>query len=199
MLVALLALLATEEDDLVGAGAAHPFAALVALHQDFHFLAQVPAVQLAPDALSNAETYTYNAKNPTFTPYGSYLPVPPDMKTTSQYSWNLGIQRQMTPSWFLSGTYVGTHLTHIWNAFELNPALFLGLGPCTLNTATGPVTYSTCSTASNVNQRRLLNLANPQANLGYLTLYDDGGTSGYNGLLLDTRIRAGQNLNLNVN
>jgi carboxypeptidase family protein len=147
----------------------------------------------------NPFPYVYNAKNPTFTPYGSYLPVPPDMKTTTQYSWNLGIQRQMTSSWFLSGTYVGTHLTHIWNALELNPALFLGIGPCTLNTATGPVSYPVCSTASNVNQRRLLNLANPQANLGYLTQYDDGGTSGYNGLLLDTRIRAGQNLNLNVN
>src|SRR5262249_2810253 len=121
------------------------------------------------------------------------------MKTTTQYSWNVGIQREVTSSWFLSGTYVGTHLTHIWNALELNPALFFGLGPCTLNTASGPVSYPVCSTAATVNQRRLLNLANPQANLGYLTQYDDGGTSGYNGLLLDTRIRAGQNLNLNMN
>src|SRR5207244_2548402 len=92
----------------------------------------------------NPFPYNYDPKNPTFTPYGSYLPVPPDMKTTTQYSWNLGIQRQMTPSWFVGGTYVGTHLTHIWNAFELNPALFLGLGPCTLNTAIGPVSYPVC-------------------------------------------------------
>ena len=63
------------------------------------------------------------------------------MKTHVQYSWNLGIQRQVTPDLFLSGTYVGTHIIHIWNAIELNPAQFLGLGPCTLNTATGPVSY----------------------------------------------------------
>ena len=81
------------------------------------------------------------------------------------YTWNVAIQRQVTPNLFVSGTYLGSHIAHIWNAIELNPAQFLGLGPCTLQTATGPVSYPVCSTAQNVNQRRLLNLANPQANL----------------------------------
>jgi hypothetical protein len=50
-----------------------------------------------------------------------------------------------------------------------------------------------------VNQRRILNLANSQANLGYLTSYDAGGTQGYHGLLLNTNWRHGQNLNFNAN
>jgi hypothetical protein len=87
----------------------------------------------------------------------------------------------------------------VWAQFELNPGQWLGTGPCTLNTASGRVSYPVCSTAGNVNQRRLLNLSNPSANLGYVTQYDDGGPQGYNGLILDMRWRRGQNFNLNVN
>ena len=148
----------------------------------------------------NPFPYSYNKNTPSaFAPYGSYLPIPSDMKTQRQYSWNLGIQRQMTPDLFISGTYIGTHVIHLWSQLELNPGQFLGLGPCTLNTATGPVSYPVCSTLGNVNQRRILNLANPSANLGYITQYDDGGTQGYNGMLLDFRWRRGSAFNVNAN
>jgi len=147
----------------------------------------------------NPFPYNFNKANPVYAPYGAYLPVPPDMKTTTQYSWNFGIQRQVTPSMFASATYVGTQIAHVWNAIELNPAQFLGLSPCTLNTASGPVSYQVCSTLANVNQRRILNLLNPQANLGYLTQYDDGGTQHYDGLLLETRWRPSQKVNVNAN
>ena len=147
----------------------------------------------------NPFPYYFNKSNPLFAPYGSYLPVPPDMKTTTQYTWNLGIQKQMTPDLFVSASYLGTRLIHIWTAIELNPAQFLGTGPCTLNTAAGPVSYPVCSTLSNVLQRRILNLSNPKAALGYITQYDDGGTQNYNGLVLDLRWRHGQHLNVNAN
>ena len=144
--------------------------------------------------------YVYNPSAPqAFKPYGSYQPVPSDIDNTGQYSWNFGIQRQMTPDLFVSGTYIGTHLIHLWAQFELNPPQWLGLGPCTLNTGTGPVFYPVCSTAANENQRRILNLANPAANFGYITQYDDGGTQGYNGMLLNMRWRHGQNFNVNAN
>jgi len=87
----------------------------------------------------------------------------------------------------------------LWAQLELNPAQWLGVGPCTLNTSAGPVSYPICSTAANVNQRRILNLSNPSANLGYITAWDDGGTQGYNGMLLDMRWRRGQNFNVNAN
>ena len=142
--------------------------------------------------------YFYNKNAPrSFTPYGSYFPIPPDMKTQRQYSWNFGIQRQVTPDLFVSGSYIGTHIIHLWALLEYNPAQFIP-GNCVAGqyglTAPGP-----CSTASNVNQRRILNLQNPSANLSYLTAFDDGGTQGYNGMLLNMRWRHGQNINLNAN
>lgn len=40
-------------------------------------------------------------------------------------SWNLGVQRQVTQSLFASATYVGTHIIHVVNAVELNPAIYI--------------------------------------------------------------------------
>jgi hypothetical protein len=129
--------------------------------------------------------YNFDPKNPVFAPFGTYLPVPPNLNTTVQYSWNFGLQRQITPGWFASATYLGNHIAHIWNAVELNPGVFV---PGTGNT-----------TAANLNQRRILNLLVPGTQLGYLTQYDDGGTQGYNGLLLSTNWRLRSNVSVNVN
>lgn len=141
--------------------------------------------------------YNYNRANPVFVPYGSYLPVPENMKTHVQYAWNLGVQRQMNTSWFVSATYLGNHIVHVWDAVELNPAQYLP-GNCSAGeyglTAPGP-----CTNSSNINQRRVLNLAVPATRLGYLTQYDDGGTQGYNGLLLVSTLRLPNNLSLNAN
>ena len=190
----------------VGGGIAHDF-----IEQDLH----LNTSSVSPFRLTVVQTgvnldnpwatfpggnpfpYNFNRNAPFFAPYGSYLPVPPDMKTHTQYSWNFAIQRQVTPSLFVSGNYVGTHIIHIWNAIELNPAQYIP-GNCVAGQY-GLLAPGPCSTPGNVNQRRILNLSNPRANLGYLTQYDDGGTQGYNGMLLETRWRAGRNVNVNAN
>jgi len=143
----------------------------------------------------NPFPYLYNPSNPVFPtsiPYQGFYPIPPDLRTTAQYSWNLGIQRQVTPSLFTSATYVGTHLIHTWSHIDLNPAQFIA-GNCVAGqyglTAAGP-----CSTSSNINQRRILN--NPL--IGSVTQTDDGGTQSYNGLLLSATWRKG-NVNLGGN
>jgi hypothetical protein len=155
--------------------------------------------------------YNYNPKDPVWpttatapclanTCPPTFLPIPSNMKTHVQYSWNLGVQRQITQSWFGSATYLGTHIIHVWNAVELNPAEYIP-GNCVAGqyglTAAGPCT----STASaNILARRVLNIANPNENpLGYLTQYDDGGTQSYNGLLLTTTWRLRNGLSLNGN
>ena len=147
----------------------------------------------------NPFPYTFDARNPVFAPYGSYLPVPPDAKPTTQYSWNLGVQRQISNSLFASATYIGSRIINLMNAIELNPPQNLGFGPCTLQTPTGPVSYPVCTNAGNLNQRRLLNLANPAVSLGYITSYADVGWQDYNGLLLNSRLDLGSNVNLNAN
>ena len=129
--------------------------------------------------------YNYNPTSPVFAPFGTYLPVPPNLNTTVQYSWNLGVQHQITSNWFASLTYLGNHIAHIWNAVELNPGVN--------TTAFG------APTAANLNQRRALNLAVPGTQLGNLTQYDDGGTQGYNGMLFTTNYRMRNNLTVNGN
>jgi hypothetical protein len=129
----------------------------------------------------------------------TYVPVPPNIKTTEVYSWNMGLQRQFTPQWFGSASYIGSHAIHTWDNVELNPPIYIP-GNCVAGqyglTAPGP-----CSTVGNVNSRRVLNLANPvaAAAISNLTAYDDGGTAGYNGLVLNTRWRASNNVNLLAN
>jgi hypothetical protein len=72
---------------------------------------------------------------------------------------------------------------------SINPAVFLGLGPCTLQTVTGPVSYTTCSTTGNQNARRVLSLINPVQGQYYAGVgnVDDGGTAEYEGLFLTAR------------
>ena len=145
----------------------------------------------------NPFPYNYNKSNPFFVPYGSYLPIPANLQTHVEYSWNFGVQRQITPGWFISATYMGNHYIHIWDGVELNPAEYIPAN-CAAGqyglTAPGP-----CTSSSNVNQRRVLNLSVPGTQLGYLTMYDDGGTQSYNGLLLTSNFRLRNNVTLNAN
>jgi hypothetical protein len=128
-----------------------------------------------------------------------YVPVPPNIKTTQVYSWNAALQRQFTPQWFASVSYVGSQTIHLWDNVEYNQPLYIP-GQCAAGqyglTAPGP-----CSTVGNVNARRILYLANPVAAQGFsnLTAYDDGGTANYNGMILTTQWRATNDLNINAN
>jgi len=150
----------------------------------------------------NPFPYVFNPKNPIFPsnpPFQGFLLIPQNLKTTEQYSWNFGVQRQIKPSLFVSATYTGTQLIHTLTSVDLNAAQFIP-GNCSAGqyglTAPGP-----CSTAANVNNRRVLQLANPSATrslLGSMTQMDDGGTQRYNGLLLNATWRKG-NVNLSAN
>jgi len=149
----------------------------------------------------NAFPYVFNPSDPSFPVYSSFLPLPSDLEPTTQYSWDAGIQRQLTRRWFASATYLGTKITHQLNAEEMNPALNLGFGPCRLFDATigAERDYPVCTTAANRDQRRLLNLANRGVALGYVTQYTDVGYQNYNGMLLNTRFDVGTNVNINAN
>jgi len=155
----------------------------------------------------NPFPYSFNPKNPVYptTPYQEFYPFQPDLRTTEQYSWNLGIQRQVTPSLFASATYVGTHLIHTWTAVELNPAQFIpGSSPFPRYGFCPPNPDGTFpnSCTGNENNRRILELTNPSGAgnlLGNMTQFDDGGTQSYNGLLLNATWRKGNAINLSGN
>jgi hypothetical protein len=145
--------------------------------------------------------YSFSRTDPRFTVGATYLPIPPALNTPKIYNWNAAIQRQFTPNFFASASYVGSQAIHLWTNIEENPAVFLGLGPCTLNTATGPTYFPVCSTTGNTNDRRVLNLANPQKalDISNLTAFDDGATSSYNAMILSTRWRATRTVNFIAN
>jgi hypothetical protein len=119
--------------------------------------------------------------------------------------WNLSVQKQVG-NWLFSVNYLGNTSIHLGTSEPLNPAVFMGLGPCTLNVANSagqvvPTNYSTCSTTANQNQRRVFYLQNPLAGQYYAGIgqYDPGGTGSYNGVYLSANKRLSHNVVLTAN
>jgi hypothetical protein len=141
----------------------------------------------------------------TFPTAGAYVRFnTDDYKAMYTHQWNLSIQRQFG-DWLLSANYIGNTSIHLGTSENINPAVFLGLGPCTLNVVSGgvvvPTSFPTCSTTANQNQRRALYLQNPLAGQYYAGIgsYDPGGTGSYNGLYLSANKRLSHNVTLNTN
>jgi hypothetical protein len=191
----------------VGVGLAHDFASQNLLTNNeatppFRALIVVPSTVSLDNPWANYPggnpyPFTFSKTNPVFPAYSGYLPVPSNWKTSLQQSWNVVFQRQITNNWFASATYLGSHILHVVSAVEINPAEYIA-GTCAAGqyglAAAGP-----CSQSSNINQRRVLNLASPGTQLGYMTQYDDGSTQSYNGLQLATTWRMQNNVSLNAN
>jgi hypothetical protein len=136
-------------------------------------------------------------KNMVFPTFGTYVTHPAHVKPLGVNQWNLSVQRQFADNWLVTANYVGTGMFHLSTGKELNPAIFMGLGPCTLN----GVNYSTCSTTANTNQRRALYLQNPAQGqyYGQISSLDDGGTGNYNGLYLSVQKRISHGVSLLAN
>jgi hypothetical protein len=127
--------------------------------------------------------------------------VPLGLKHSYINQWNFGIQKQIGSAWLASASYMGNLGVHENQGSEGNPAVFMGLGPCTLQTATGPQNYSTCSTVSNENQRRKLSLENPTqgAYFSNIETVGDSGTRSYNGMILSLQRRAAKGVTVLAN
>jgi len=128
-----------------------------------------------------------------------------DARPTYLNQWNLSVQRQIGTNWLVTANYVGNNTVHLWTGNAANPAIFLGLGPCTLpNGPSGALvttTYATCSTTANTNARRLLTLQNPSQGQYYagITYQDTGGTADYNALYLSVLRRLNRGVTIQAN
>jgi hypothetical protein len=111
--------------------------------------------------------------------------------------WNLSIQRQIGTDWLLTVNYLGNSTIHLQSSNLLNPAVFMGLGACAIN----GVSYATCSTTANQQQRRVLSLQNPSQGQYYsgIGITDDGGTGSYDALFLSAQKRLSHGINLLAN
>jgi hypothetical protein len=94
-------------------------------------------------------------------------------------------------------SYLGNHTDRLWDLVPLNPASFMGLGPCTLNGVAQPV----CSTAANTNLRRVISLENPRVGqqISALEVFDDFGSSTYRGLRLSAQRRSAAGVSFSGN
>ena len=135
--------------------------------------------------------------NAQFTPYSNMQSTSFHVKTPTSSSWNLGVQKQIQTSWLVSATYIGSEISHIWSQRGVNPAVYMPGGPCTLN----GVTYPTCSTTANTNQRRTFSLQRPQDGrlMAFVSDTDFGATQSYNGLLLSLERRAAKGVTVSGN
>ena len=134
------------------------------------------------------------------TPYvqfGSFGTMDPDINSNRVQSWNVMLEQQLGTDWAVSAAYLGSHSDRLWYQVALNPGIFMGLGPCTLQ----GVSYAVCSTNANLNQRRVLyqqNRAEAQF-IGPLDLNTDVGWQNYHGMKLTAVRRAVNGISLNAN
>src|SRR4029079_6774681 len=93
--------------------------------------------------------------------------------------------------------YLGSHSDRLWAQRALNPAVYMGLGPCTIL----GVSYPVCSTTANTNQRRAFNQINSvdAAFIGPLDENTDIGYQNYKGVKFSAVRRAGSGLTVNGN
>jgi hypothetical protein len=105
------------------------------------------------------------------------------MEPTYMAQWSLAYQRQITPNWLLSLSYLGNKTTHIWTSQDINPAQY--------------IPGNTAST----NLRRKLYLQNPTlgAAYGLIEQSDQNGNGNYNGLLVSIQHRFNRGFTLLTN
>jgi hypothetical protein len=98
----------------------------------------------------------------------------------------------------VSVSYLGNHSDRLWELVPLNPAVFMGLGPCTLPNG---VFYPVCSTTANTNDRRVISLENPTVGrqISNLEVFDDYGVSTYRGVQFSARRVSANGVSFNGN
>jgi hypothetical protein len=138
-------------------------------------------------------------RNTPFIQYGAFGAVDPDINAPRIQQWNVTVEKQLGRAWQVEASYLGSYTDRLWNQVAINPGVFLGTGPCTLL----GVSYPSCSTNGNLNQRRVFSLSNenPSAALliGNLDIHESLGTQSYRGMKLSFQRRAGTGLSLSGN
>jgi len=139
------------------------------------------------------------SRNTPFIQYGAFGAVDPDINAPRSQQWNVTVEKQLGRAWQVEASYLGSYTDRLWNQVAINPGVFMGTGPCTLL----GVSYPSCSTNGNLNQRRVFsqNNENPAAALliGNLDIHENLGAQSYRGMKLSFQRRAGAGLSLSGN
>jgi hypothetical protein len=134
-----------------------------------------------------------------FIAFGAFGATAPDINSPRIQQWNVTFEKQIGKVWQASASYLGSYTDRLWGQLAINPGVFLGLGPCTL----AGVSYPTCSTNANLNQRRVFSLSGENAAaaqlIGNMDVHTDIGTQSYRGLKLSFQRRASSGVSMNGN
>src|SRR3989454_4974735 len=135
--------------------------------------------------------------NMAFPTAGTYTIFPRNLKNTYINQWNFSIQHQLGANLLVAASYIGNNVIHMWYRHEANPAVYMPGASCVI----AGRTYSPCSTTGNTNQRRVLNLQNPDQGQYYSSLIvaDADSTRNYNGLALQIQLRRSHGLTVQGN
>ena len=135
--------------------------------------------------------------NTDYVPFGTFGTMDPGINSPRIQSWNVTVEQQLGTEWGVSVSYLGSHSDRLWAQVALNPGVYMGLAPCTIN----GVSYPVCSTNANLNQRRLLYQQNPKeaAFIGALDMNTDVGYQNYRGVKFSAQRRPANGLNVNGN
>jgi hypothetical protein len=141
------------------------------------------------------------SRDTVFPPFGAFGAIDPNINSPRIQSWNVTVEQQLGTDWGVSASYLGSYSDRLWGRKALNPGVYLGSGPCTLDTVDGPVSYRNCTVSGNLDFRRVLYLENPQEAqfISSLDLVSEEGTQNYRGLKLSFRRRAAGGVSLNGN
>ena len=136
-------------------------------------------------------------QNAVFPGFGSYPSFDPDINSTRAQSWNVTVEKQLASTWAVAASYLGTYLDRLWGQDALNPAVFMGLGPCALR----GVSYAVCSTVANTDARRVFSQVSAEAaqKYSYVSQYKAIGTQTYNAVKLSFTRRGATGLSLGGN
>jgi hypothetical protein len=132
-----------------------------------------------------------------YPPFGAFGTMQPDINSPRVQNWNVTLERQIGRNWGVDVSYLGGYTDRLWAQTAINPGIYMGVGPCTLDGVVNRV----CSTNANLNVRRVLYRENPVEGrlIGALDLNDDIGWQSYRGLKLSVQRRAARGLSLNGN
>ena len=114
-------------------------------------------------------------------------------KPTWVNQFNFSVQRQVGTDWVVTANYIGNTVSHLITEGQINPAVYLGTGPCSFPAAGAlpAATFANCGTTASTSYRRLMYRQNPVQGsyYGIISTTDDGGTSSYNALYLQAQKR----------
>jgi hypothetical protein len=130
---------------------------------------------------------------------GTLSSMDPDINAPRVQSWNVSLEQQIGRDWAASVSYLGSYSDRLWGLVALNPGVYLGTGPCTLQ----GVSYPVCTTNGTLNQRRVLSLSGENASSAALISNLDShaavGTQEYRGLKLSMQRRSASGVSVNGN